>query len=466
MRLLFEKYICFLEIRLILVVLFMFCVLPATAQMAKDTFNTKSGTVIMFERFDKKYHITLEYLKYADRQISSCLNSSAIKKKYTCQIFVLDAKVKDGLNIIESSNAVNFYVNKDFRTAKDKFTVITKLINTMLLAKTGFKPTEVELNLPAWIVVGIYGRIELRFSSHSILPVSYFPGLKALCQAEKLPDFRIALATPLSPEKDGTAYQLYEEFSRFILLEIKALASRSDNPIADLIFLSARKRYSRNEIFDSTIVRSIVKSYDKMHRRKNKRYNPDALSNTEKVQAWFKKVAEKRLINVNSPLQTEYFVQKFKRFRTFTYYYKAKDKPPERMTRDISKLNEIFDKYGMDKGFKRMMSKKFNELDALIMVCQPLSFAHIKKIREVLSQFDDMSSVVIRVRLGKALAKLEQSLTKQQEIEDYLRKIEYTTVAPGELYRNELIENKRLNRKFCPSINNYLDKIEKTFLHD
>ena len=77
-----------------------------------------------------------------------------------------------------------------------------------------------------------------------------------------------------------------------------------------------------------------------------------------------------------------------------------------------------------------------------------------------------MSSVIIRVRLEKALAKLNTSLEKQQKIEDYLRKVEYTTVAPGELYRNELIENKRLNRKFCPSINNYLDKVEKTFLQD
>ena len=466
MRLLFKKNICSLKIRLIIVVLFMSCALPVTAQMTKDAFNTRSGTVIMFERFDRKYHITLEYLKYADRQISSCLNSSAIKKKYTCQIFILDAKVKNGVNIIESSKSVNLYVNKDFRTAKDKFAVTTKLINAMLLAKAGFKPTETEVKLPAWIVVGIYGRIELRFSSHSILPVSYFPGLKALCQAEKLPDFRIALATPLTPEKDGTAYQLYEEFSRFILIELKALATRSDNPIADMIFLSARKRYSRSEIFDSTIVRSIVKSYDKMHRRKNKRYDPDALSATRKVQTWFKKVAEKRLINVHSPLLTQYFEERFKRFRTFTHFYKPKDKPPETMTRDISKLNEIFDKYGMDKGFKEMMSKKLIELDALIMVCQPLSIAHVERIREVLSQFDDISSVIIRVRLGKALAQLKASLEKQQKIEDYLKKVEYTTVTPGQLYRNELIENKRLNSKFCPSINNYLDKVEKTFLQD
>ena len=466
MRLLFEKSVCYLKIFFILSTLFMLCVFSATAQMTKDTFNTKSGTVIMFESFDKKYYETLEYLKYMDRQISSCLNSSAIKNKYTCQIFVLDAKVKSDVNIIERSKTVNIYINKNFRTAKNKFTVITKIINAMLLAKTGFKPTDVKVKLPSWIVVGLYGRSELHFSSHSILPVSYFPGLKALCQAEKLPDLRIAIATSLSPERDGTAYELYDEFSRFFLLEIKALSSRTDNPIADMIFLSARKKYSVSEIFDSTVGRAIAKSYDKMHRRLDKKYNADSISNVRKVQEWFVKVAEKRLINLNSPLQTKFFEQRFKRFRKFTYNYEAKDKPPERMTRDIAKLNEIFDKYGMNSGFKEMMRKKFIEIDALIMTSQPLSIAHVERIRKVLSQFDDMSSVIIRVRLEKALAKLKQSLEKQQKIEDYLRKIEYTTVAPGNLYRNELIENKRLNNNFCPAISNYLDKVEKTFLQD
>ena len=68
--------------------------------------------------------------------------------------------------------------------------------------------------------------------------------------------------------------------------------------------------------------------------------------------------------------------------------------------------------------------------------------------------------------MEKALAKLKQTLARQQKIEDYLRKLEYTTVAPGRLYRSELIEDKRLNTKFCPSINKYLDKVEKSFLED
>jgi hypothetical protein len=203
-----------------------------------------------------------------------------------------------------------------------------------------------------------------------------------------------------------------------------------------------------------------------MYRKRDEKYNPEMLNNSQKVQYWFKKLAEKRLINRHSPLQTKFFEERFKRFRKFSYIHKVEGKKVELMTRDIAKLNEIYDKYEMNDGFKEMMRKKLNEIDALSQTCQPLSIEHIERIRKLLNQFDYTSSVIIRVRLEKALAKLKQSLAKQQKIEDYLRKIEYTTVAPGELYRNELIENKRLNNSFCPAINKYLNKIEKTFLKD
>ncbi|MBU8902551.1 MAG: hypothetical protein KOO69_07410, partial [Victivallales bacterium] len=320
--------------------------------------------------------------------------------------------------------------------------------------------------LPSLIIVGIYGRLELRFSSQSVLQVSYFPGLKALCQAGKLPDFRVAVSTPLSPDEDGTAYQLYQEFCRFLLLELKAMSSRSDNPIADLIFLSARKRYSTNEAFDSTIVRAIVKSYDKIHKRKGRTLKPEKVHSAEKVQKWFEEIAEKRLINLNSPLPTKFFEERFKRFRKFSYNYTTKDKRTRQLTRDISRLDEIFDDYGMSLEFREMMRKKFNEIGELSRVCQPLSRDSIEEIRKLLNQFNKISSVTIRVKLKKILAKLKLSLARQQKIEDYLRKIEYTTVEPGKLYRNELIEDKRLKAKFCPAINKYLDKVEKSFMKE
>jgi len=466
MCLLFEKYFCSFRICFIISAFLMLCSFSSFAQMSKDSFNTKSGTIIMFEQFDKEYYQTLQYLKYADRMISSYLNSSNIDKKYTCRILVLKAKVRGGINLIESSKIVSIYLNKDFRTAKNKFDIIGKMINAMLLTKAGFKPNDVNISLPPWIIVGIYGKLQQRFTSHSILPVSYFPGLKALSQAEKLPNFRVSITSPLDPEKDGTAYQLYEELCRFIMLELKVLSSRTDNPIADLIFLTARKKYSDNEVFDSTIVRAIVKNYDKTHRVFDGKYKKQVMPSGKKVQAWFVELTSKRLVNMHSPIQTKFFRQRFKRFRKFTYSYQEKNKAPEKMIRDISRLDVIYLKYDMNEGFKEMMNKKFVELDALIFASQPLAKKSLEKIRKTLQQFDKMSSIVIIIEIKKALVQLEKDLDKQQKIEDYLRKIEYTNIAPAKLYRNELIENKRSNRKYYTGISKYLNKVEEKFLQD
>ena len=103
MLLLFKKNICNFKTRFIISALFMICVLSASAKMTSDSFKTKSGTVITFEQFDEKYYETLQYLKFADRLISSYLNSSAIKQNYICQIFVVNDKVKGDASTISTS---------------------------------------------------------------------------------------------------------------------------------------------------------------------------------------------------------------------------------------------------------------------------------------------------------------------------------------------------------------------------
>jgi hypothetical protein len=466
MRLLSEKIIPVSGTRLLICALSTACAISASAQSSGNSFNTQSGTTITFQKFDLSYYDTMQYLKFADRLISAYLNSSAIKKDYKCRIFVLNERVENDINIVRASDQINIYLNSNFREAENKFAIITKMINAMLLAKTGFDPCKVKFSPPQWLITGIYGRLQLRFFSHSILPVSYFPGLKALCQEDKLPEFRTSLFTVLTPEKDGTAYELYEEFCRFLLLEIRRLSSRTDNPIADLIFLTARRKYSEAEIFDYTVVRSIVKEYDQSRKHKNLKYNPNMLDSDTKLNNWFRETAEKRLINFNSPLPTRFFVKRFYRFRQFTYIHKNENKPVKEITVDISKLPEIYDKYGMDSGFGEMLDKKFVELDALIFVSQPLSTPPLDKLRKTLNQFEYAPGVIMKRRLESALSEIEKTLEKQQKIENYLRKIEYSSVDPGKLYRSELIENKRLEKNFCPTINNYLDTVEKSFLKD
>ena len=451
--------------------LFIFSVLlpllcGATIQMPSDSFSTKSGTQITFQSFDQKYYKTLQYLKYADRLISRAINSSAIKKDFTCRIYVLNKKQKRSINIVETADNINIYVHKDFREAKNKYYIVNKMIKAMLLAKTGFNINKCKYSLPSWLVVGIYGRLELRFTSHSILPVNYFPGLKALCQAEKLPDFRTSINTELTPDKDGVAYLLYEELCRFALAEVKKISSRTNNPVTDMVFLTARGKYSRNEVFDYTVGRVIIKDYDRKAFLVNRKYNPKSLTDYEKVQKWFELIANKRLINYTSPMLTCYFVQRFKRFRNFTYIHKVKGKERSRVSFDISKITDIYDKYGMSVGFAEMIDRKLFELNRLKAMSQVLCTPYLERLISVLKQFDNLPSIIIKRRLKLLLPVIEKAFARQQRLEDYLRMVEYENVAPGMIYRNELLEDKRLTKNYCPAVSRYLDKVEKSFMKE
>lgn len=113
-----------------------------------------------------------------------------------------------------------------------------------------------------------------------------------------------------------------------------------------------------------------------------------------------------------------------------------------------------------------MLDKKLQDLNQLIFVSQPLCLKHLEELRNTLSEFDSLPSIIIRRRLVRILSGLEETLGKQKKIENYLRDIEYSNVSYGKLYRNELIENKRLQKNFCPSISSYLDKVQKSYLKD
>ncbi|MDD5728490.1 MAG: hypothetical protein PHV59_08010 [Victivallales bacterium] len=435
-------------------------------RQSEDFFSTKSGTVIAFGKFDRQYYDTLQYLKYADRQISALVNSSAVKKPLPCKLFILDEEVRGNINIVKVGDSVSIYLNRNFRNCPEKFAVITALIRAMLLAKTGFDPAAVEFTVPHWLSVGIYGRLNLRFSSHSILPITYYPGLKALCQAEKLPDFRLSVLTSLDPDRDGTAYLLYEELCRFLLAEMRRLSSRADNPVADAIFLNARGKYSAAEIFDYTVGRAVAGNYDKSRRRSDRGYDSNTVAIAEKLQQWFQDTAARRLINPASPLATDYFVKRFYKFRRFTYVRKARNKAAVAVTRDISNITAIYDQYGPGVEFDRMRDVKLRELDRLIFVSQPLCVEYLNKLRDILNDFDKMPSTLIRKRLVRVLSDLEQTLEKQKKLENYLREVEYGNVSYGYMYRNELIESQRLQNNFSPVVSVYLDEVEKSFLKD
>ena len=84
--------------------------------------------------------INVKVLESNVRQFEiSKLSFIPLLKENTTQKFSFSVKNIGGTF---DSTLVNIYLNKDFRTAKNKLHIITKMIAAMLLAKTGFKPNE------------------------------------------------------------------------------------------------------------------------------------------------------------------------------------------------------------------------------------------------------------------------------------------------------------------------------------
>jgi hypothetical protein len=69
-------------------------------------------------------------------------------------------------------------------------------------------------------------------------------------------------------------------------------------------------------------------------------------------------------------------------------------------------------------------------------------------------------------QLVAALDTLNEDLKKQEAIENYLAVIEENQVSPAVLYGMEIKEVNRADDVMWPTLNKYLESVEKKFLED
>ncbi|MCP3964900.1 MAG: hypothetical protein GY750_11140 [Lentisphaerae bacterium] len=332
---------------------------------SSDKFRTGSGTLISFQRFDRSFYALLQYLKYTDRTVCHYLRLSAKNHKINCKIFVMNNKVDNDI----------------IARGKD-FYVMSELINALLYAKSGIFPNKAAHPLPAWLITGIYAKIQSHFLEESLLPVSYYPGLKALLLANKVPPLRQSLNTALSPSRDGIAFDLYMELCQFFIRELRRLSSSIDNPISDLVALSANQRYKPDEIFDSTVLRLIVKYYDKKFAS-----SIAASSDYDKLDELFNYILKERLLNRMSPLTTTEFKPLFKKFRLVKYKIQ-KDKNVIVNKVDIVDFPRVYKDLQKDNYGKGLLAEKLIQLNALINIAPALTQEPLRKLYYKTNQFN------------------------------------------------------------------------------
>jgi hypothetical protein len=427
--------------------------------LSQDSFSTKSGTLISFEKFEKGYYKNLESLKYTDRMVCRYLRSSGVKNTFRCQIFVMQNGVDDGISIVQAGDNINIYLSKDFRTGKHAAETGNKLIRALLLVKSGISPENLLPRVPDWLATGIYVKVREKEKSLNILPVKYYIGLYALALAKRYPAFRESLTTALSPTADGTAYELYEELCTFTLREVYRLCSNADNAISDIIILCSQKKYSQEEIFDSTVGRLIIAYYDQ-HLQKTFGVGT---SDSEKLQKWFEYTAERRLFNVFHPVPVDTLRTSLKKWRTFKYQLK-KDNATKWSAADILQLPKLYDEI---KSPGIIISSKSAALAAIINKAPPLLVKPLALLLTTLQKTGKEPTALVTLNLQTAINDINNKLNRQKKIEEYLDLLSNSKIPPGKRFRREILEVRRDDgRKLWPGLEKYLDKVEKSFLSD
>ncbi len=420
-----------------------------------NIFKTTYGTLIMFETVKSEDYDTLEYLRAADRVICKLLRRPS--QKLQCRI-LLSANFKQDFNVLKVGSCINIYLPQNFSRRPDKQKLAGVLIRALLLTHSGIVPKERLNRIPDWLVTGVYGKLESKHQSQSILPVGGYPGLAALTLADELPVFSDSLNNALTPDEDGCAYELYRELCHFALERIYALSSITDNAIADIVILAAQEKYQDEEIFASTFGRLIIADYDK---RLLKLYK-DIPDNRGKIQRWFRHQANHRIINVFSPLPGKLVQEQFQKFRTIPYQFRNADNKQIAKC-DLLELPRLFSR--VESG-RVLITGKSNELMQLINKTPMIIVSPMSELNTILLQIGNEPPPIVIRRLEKAVADVETAIKRQIAIESFMTAREASSLSPGLRYRREIVEVRRTEDVDWPSMKRFLDEVEKSYLND
>jgi hypothetical protein len=439
----------------LMMVLAVFCILFChEALMAENSFVVSPGLSVEFKKFDSQYFIFMNHFKQMDAVVSRLIKSNRVRGVINCKILISpDAKEKATLQ--QTSELVTIFLSNDYEKWKEDYLVNKYLLSTIILCRLGIQPEENFNALPQWMLTGMLGMVRQRYASSRVLDTYYMPGLKACAIEGKIPELRKIISQPLYQENDGAAYEFYEEVCSFLIKKIEVLSSGSERILNDIIFLSAQKKYSPQEIFSTTVERVVLEKYFK-----NSSSND---SDEKKIQFWFESAVIERSLSSFCPFSAKQIREKVAVIRKVTCMIKNKKKESKEETIDITELPE---KLPLIENKNAVLLEKINIAESVRAACPPLLAETVNNINIALNDIGKKSESESRDQLITSFADFDKELKKQETIEDYLFNLENTKLSPAILYSREINEVGRKDYTMWPSLNKYLDSVEKKFLED
>jgi hypothetical protein len=439
----------------LMMVLSMFCILSChEALMAENSFAVSPGLSVEFKKNDSQYFTFMNHFNQMDAVVSRLIKNSRARGAINCKILITpDAKEKAMLQ--QTGDLATISLSNEYEKWKDDYQVNKYLLSAIMLCRLGIQPEE-NLNAPPqWLLAGMFGMVRQRYTYSRIFDTNYMPGLRACAIEGRMPELRKIISQPLYKENDGAAFEFYEEACSFLVKKIEAISSGSEHILNDIIFLSVQKKYSPQEIFSTTMERVVLEKYFK-----NSSLND---SDEKKIQLWFDATVREKSLSLFNPFTAKQIKDKIAVIRKVTCMIKNEKKELKEETIDITELPE---KLPAIENKNAVLLEKINIAESIRNACPQLLTDAVYRLNQALNDIDSKSGSKSKEQLVAAFANLDEELKKQEAIEDCLLNMENTKLSPAILYSREINEVNRKDYVMWPSLNKYLDSVEKKFLED
>lgn len=424
------------------------------AVIAESGFTVCPGLAVEFKKVDSQYFTVMNHFKQMDAVVSRLIKNNQVRGVIKCKILITP-EAKDKASLVQTNELATISLSNEFDKWQENYQVNKYVLATIILCRIGIPPEENINALPQWLITGILGMVRQRYTSSQIFDINYMPGLKVCATEGIIPDLKKIILQPLYQEKDGAAFEFYEEACVVLIKLIESISSGSEQILNDIIFLSMQKKYSQQEIFSTTVERIVLEKYFK-----NASAND---SDEKKLQRWFEAVVSEKALSLFNPLTAKHIKEKITVIRKVKCRVKRESQEPQEETIDITELPH---KLSLIENTNELLLDKINIAESIRRACPQLLSRAAFDLSQALNDVGNKSSRASKEQLLTALTNFDKQLKQQEAIEDYLTLMENTRLSPALLYRRELNEVNRKTHGMWPSMDRYLDSVEKKFLED
>jgi|GEM_PF-6186401 hypothetical protein len=345
----------------------------------------------------------------------------------------------------ESAVRNTYWISDNLERLYYDYALNMKLIETVLLARCGFRPDELRTPYPLWLVTAVYSKLHPEQSR--AIPVPKRPGLQAFAAAGEFPQAETALLNPIRFTGDGpAAYFLFEELCGLVLDFGDTFPGVSEDyhQMAQL----CRDGAAPEAVLAATFRKRVAE-----------RLKDSRLGDSEKMQALLEAYARDRLVNQLQPYTSEQTMRQLDGILTFRYEAAEGDQTVERQAR-LERLPHLLGVAVNRDKLLRDLTVRLNDLSGKSFYLVAEELKAIGRIIIDAGLGTVASPQTLSEQLQRHLNNLMQALERQHLIEQRLRELEIRRIPPADYYKNEFQEIRSFKPIF-PEAEALLDKYEK-----